>query len=147
MEFGKQDNHMDGTRFAPGLPGQPAEKDASKPKQTFEMVVAADGKILIRNSKHAPPGQMTSGKAIVRTGASGQLQNIQQPVKANRCHDDLLLRPESWNRLSRPGLLVIAAARNTNVFVAKSGLNSRMRGLSLIGCRESKFLSVSFMRL
>jgi len=51
-----------------GLPGQPAEKDASKPKQTFEMVVAADGKTLIRNSKHAPPGQMTSGKAIVRTG-------------------------------------------------------------------------------
>ena len=51
-----------------GLPGQPAEKGASKPKQTFEMVVAADGKILIRNSKHAPPGQMTSGKAIVRTG-------------------------------------------------------------------------------
>jgi hypothetical protein len=51
-----------------GLPGQPAEKDASKPKQTFEMVVAADGKILIRNSKHSPAGQMTSGKAIVRTG-------------------------------------------------------------------------------
>ncbi len=32
------------------------------------MVVAADGKIVIRNSKHALPGQMTSGKAIVRTG-------------------------------------------------------------------------------
>lgn len=51
-----------------GLPGQPTEKDASKPKQTFEMAVAEDGKILIRNSKHALPGQMTSGKAIVRTG-------------------------------------------------------------------------------
>ncbi len=50
------------------LPGQSAEKDASKPKQTFEMVVSFDGKILIQNSKHAPPGQLSSGKAIVRTG-------------------------------------------------------------------------------
>ncbi len=32
------------------------------------MVVAADGKILIQNSKHVPQGQMASGKAIVRTG-------------------------------------------------------------------------------
>ena len=32
------------------------------------MVVSADGKILIQNSKHAPQGQMASGKAIVRTG-------------------------------------------------------------------------------
>jgi hypothetical protein len=31
------------------------------------MVVAADGRILIENSKHAPPGQITSGKVIVRT--------------------------------------------------------------------------------
>ena len=51
-----------------GLPGKPTEKDASKSKQSFEMVVAADGKILIRSSKHVPPGQMTSGKTIVRTG-------------------------------------------------------------------------------
>ena len=50
------------------LGGQPAEKDSSKPKQTFEMVVAADGKISIQNSKHASQGQMVSGKAIVRTG-------------------------------------------------------------------------------
>ena len=50
------------------LGGQTAEKDSAKPKQTFEMVVAADGKILIQNSKHAPQGQMVSGKAIVRTG-------------------------------------------------------------------------------
>jgi hypothetical protein len=51
-----------------GLGGQTAEKDSSKPKQTFEMVVAADGKILIQNSKHVPQSQMASGKAIVRTG-------------------------------------------------------------------------------
>lgn len=50
------------------LRGQPAEKDSSKPKQTFEMVVAADGKVLIQNSRHATQGQMVSGKAIVRTG-------------------------------------------------------------------------------
>ena len=51
-----------------GLGDQTAEKDSSKPKQTFEMVVAADGKILIQNSNHAPQSQMVSGKAIVRTG-------------------------------------------------------------------------------
>lgn len=55
-----------------GLPekagGQPADKDSSKPRQTFDMVVAADGKILIQNSKHATQGQMASGKATVRTG-------------------------------------------------------------------------------
>ena len=50
------------------LRGQPAEKDSSKPKQTFEMVVAADGKVLIQNSRHAPQGQMVIGKTIVRTG-------------------------------------------------------------------------------
>ena len=51
-----------------GVREQAAEEDPSEPKQTFELVVAADGKILIRNSEHAPPGQMTSGKALVRTG-------------------------------------------------------------------------------
>jgi hypothetical protein len=51
-----------------GLRGQAAEKDSSKPKQTFEMVVAADGKISIQNSMHAPQGQMTTGKAVARTG-------------------------------------------------------------------------------
>ena len=56
------------TDLPAGLGGQTAEKDPSKPKQTFEMVVAADGKILIQNSKHAPQAQMASGKAIVRTG-------------------------------------------------------------------------------
>ncbi len=50
------------------LRGQSAEKDSSKPKQTFEMVVAADGKVVIQNSKHTPQGQMASGQAIVRTG-------------------------------------------------------------------------------
>ena len=50
-----------------GLPGKQPEKDVAKTKQTFEMVVAADGKILVRNSKHATPGQMTNGRAIVRT--------------------------------------------------------------------------------
>ena len=42
----------------PDYPASLRKKDSSKPKQTFEMVVAADGKILIRNSKHAPQGQM-----------------------------------------------------------------------------------------
>ena len=51
-----------------GLRGQPAQQDAATPKQTFEMVVADDGKILIQNSQHTRPGQMTIGKAIVRTG-------------------------------------------------------------------------------
>lgn len=50
------------------LRGQPAEKDSSKPKQTFELVVAADGRVSIQNSKHTSQGQMVSGKAIVRTG-------------------------------------------------------------------------------
>jgi hypothetical protein len=50
------------------LSEQAAEEDSSKPKQQFEMVVAADGKISNQNSKHAPPGQMASGKAISRTG-------------------------------------------------------------------------------
>ena len=44
------------------------EEDPSKPKQTFKMVVAADGKILVQNSKHMPQGQMASAKAVVRTG-------------------------------------------------------------------------------
>ena len=51
-----------------GLNRQTAEKDSSKPKQTFEMVVSADGKILIPNSRHAPQGEVASGKAIDRTG-------------------------------------------------------------------------------
>ena len=51
-----------------GLRDQAAEEESPKPKQTFELVVAADGKILVQNSMHAPPGQMTSGKAIARTG-------------------------------------------------------------------------------
>lgn len=50
-----------------GLGAPNAEKDSAKPKQTFEMVVAADGKVSIQNSKHAAPGQMTSAKAIVHT--------------------------------------------------------------------------------
>ena len=51
-----------------GLPGQAAEDDPSKPKQSFDMVLAADGKVLIRNSKHMPQGQMVLAKAMVRTG-------------------------------------------------------------------------------
>jgi hypothetical protein len=50
------------------LPDQAAKDDSSTPKQSFDMVVAADGKILIRNSKHMPQGQMVSAKAVVRTG-------------------------------------------------------------------------------
>ena len=55
-----------------GLPGklgdQLTEKDSAKPKQSFEMVVAAEGTISIQNSKHMPQGQLVNGKAIVRTG-------------------------------------------------------------------------------
>jgi hypothetical protein len=56
--------------FPAGRGGQAAEEeqDASKPKETLEMVMAADGKVSIRNSKHAPRGQMTTGKAVTRTG-------------------------------------------------------------------------------
>ncbi|MDG2124494.1 MAG: hypothetical protein P8J87_12385 [Verrucomicrobiales bacterium] len=49
------------------LRGKATEKNSSEPKQTFEMVVAVDGKILIQSSKHTPQGQMATGKAIVRT--------------------------------------------------------------------------------
>jgi hypothetical protein len=52
----------------PGLPGKAAEEDPSKPKQSFDMVVAADGKISIRNSKHMPQDQMVTATTIVRTG-------------------------------------------------------------------------------
>ncbi|MCP5517934.1 MAG: hypothetical protein H7A45_11840 [Verrucomicrobiales bacterium] len=51
-----------------GLPGQAAKDDSAKPRQSFDMVVAADGKIVIRNSKHLPQGQMVSARAVVRTG-------------------------------------------------------------------------------
>ena len=51
-----------------GLPGQAAGEDPPKPKQSFDMVVAAGGKILIRNSKHMPRGQLVSARAVVRTG-------------------------------------------------------------------------------
>jgi len=51
-----------------GLPGQAEQDDPPKSKQSFDMVVAADGKILIRNSKHMPRGQMVSAGAMARTG-------------------------------------------------------------------------------
>lgn len=50
-----------------GLHDEAAKDDSPKPKQSFDMVVAADGKILLRNSKHMPQGQMVSAKAVVRT--------------------------------------------------------------------------------
>lgn len=52
----------------PGLPSQHADDDSSKPKQSFELVVAADGKVAIQNSKHMPQGQMVTAKATDRTG-------------------------------------------------------------------------------
>ncbi|WP_442505875.1 hypothetical protein SH528x_004688 [Novipirellula sp. SH528] len=53
--------------------GQPAKQDSSEPRQSFDMVVAADGKISIRNSKHTPQGQIVNGKTILRTSkASAQ---------------------------------------------------------------------------
>ncbi len=54
--------------FPSGLPGEAAAEDPPKPRQSFDMLVAADGKILIRNSKHIPQGQMVNAKAVVRTG-------------------------------------------------------------------------------
>lgn len=53
-----------------GMPGQAKAKagSSSKQKETFEMVVAADGKIHFQNSEHFPRGQMTSSRAIERTG-------------------------------------------------------------------------------
>jgi hypothetical protein len=51
-----------------GMPGQPAVEDPPKARQSFDMVVAADGKILIRNSKQVTPGQLVSARAVVRTG-------------------------------------------------------------------------------
>jgi hypothetical protein len=51
-----------------GLPGRDANKEPSKPKQSFEMVIADDGKIQVRNSKHVPQGQIVSAQALVRTG-------------------------------------------------------------------------------
>lgn len=50
------------------LPGQPVGEDPPKPRQSFDMVVAADGKIQIRNSKHVPPGQLVGIGAVVRVG-------------------------------------------------------------------------------
>ena len=50
-----------------GLRGQDAKEDQSKPKQSFEMVVAADGKILMRNSQHMPQGQLVNAKVVART--------------------------------------------------------------------------------
>lgn len=50
------------------LNGQRVEKDSEKPRQSLEMVVAADGKISIQNSKHVTQGQIVSGKTIKRTG-------------------------------------------------------------------------------
>lgn len=52
----------------PGLPGRSADDAASQPQQSFELVVAADGKVAIQNSKHVPPGQMVTAKATDRTG-------------------------------------------------------------------------------
>ncbi len=47
-------------------PNEP-KKDESKPKQSFEMVVAADGSISIKNIKHLPQGQLVRGNVLVRT--------------------------------------------------------------------------------
>ncbi len=50
------------------LSGQPKGKDSAIQMQTFDMVVAVDGKITIQNSKHMLGGQLVSGKANARTG-------------------------------------------------------------------------------
>ena len=60
-----------------GLRDQAAEEESSKPKQSFEMVVAADGKISIQNS--------------CRLGTVGQCDYLLQSVKAKWCDDHLLL--------------------------------------------------------
>jgi len=56
-----------------GVGDEAAEKGAPKPMQSFEMVVAADGKILIQNSKNIPQRQMAkrlSGQARRQQGPS-----------------------------------------------------------------------------
>lgn len=56
----------------PTRSGKPADTDPSTPKQSFEMIVAADGRISVRNSKHMPPGQLLTATALVRTAAAPQ---------------------------------------------------------------------------
>ncbi|XZE56163.1 hypothetical protein SH139x_002246 [Planctomycetaceae bacterium SH139] len=50
-----------------GLPIQAVETESSKLKQSFELVVAADGKVTIQNSKHLPGGHVVTAKGTDRT--------------------------------------------------------------------------------
>lgn len=54
-------------RSQPRASAQDSEKDSSQPKQSFQMIVAADGMISIRNSEHMPEGQMAVAATKVRT--------------------------------------------------------------------------------
>ena len=60
------------------LKKQSKKDDVSEPSQSFEMVVASDGKISIQNSKNASQMQVVSGKAIVRTAKAPE-----EPVTLN----------------------------------------------------------------
>ena len=51
-----------------GIPVQAVENESAKPKQSFDLVVAADGKVMVQNSKHLPEGQIVSAKVTDRTG-------------------------------------------------------------------------------
>ncbi len=51
----------------PNRPGRPAEKLPTTPKETFEMLVSADGKVAMQNPSDSEGRQLTIAKAISRT--------------------------------------------------------------------------------
>lgn len=50
-----------------GVPVQAIETKSSKPKKSFDMVVAADGKVMIKKSKDLPNGHIVTAKVTDRT--------------------------------------------------------------------------------
>ncbi|MCH1495903.1 MAG: hypothetical protein L7U72_11775 [Rubripirellula sp.] len=59
-----------------GLRRQALVGDASKPKQVFDLVIAKDGKILVKQSQHMPAGQLASAEATVRTGQAPEMPSV-----------------------------------------------------------------------
>lgn len=51
-----------------GLPVEAVENDSARPKQSFELVIATDGKVTVQNSKHLSEGQIVAAKVTDRTG-------------------------------------------------------------------------------
>ena len=50
-----------------GVPIPAVETETSRPKQSFDLIVAADGKTKVQNSKHSLQGQIVSAEATERT--------------------------------------------------------------------------------